>query len=96
MCLQVEAMMVGRQRTTFMPASDASRTLSAAFSLHNRRTSYSPKSSAMFAKETLRGGGDQMIDAVESTTLDRAFDDDELDQVCQCDIEQHEALCLRH
>ena len=82
--------MVGRPRPTSIMSPSASRTL-AGFSseyLHHRKTSYLT-SSALFANDKLRGGGDEVEGAVssKSTVLNGAFDDDddveELDQVSE-------------
>lgn len=84
--LQVEAMLVGRPISAFLPSSDASRTPGAfGFDqLHNYNTknSYNLKSSILFAKKPLREGA---VDAAAEESfdgIDDGDDDIELDQVC--------------
>ena len=87
--LHVSAMLVGRTRLTSFLHSPASKTLEAApiaDHLHHHRESsysyYSLASSVLFAKQSLRGGGDGVVDDTVASAFDGTLgDDEELDQV---------------
>lgn len=82
-------MLVGRTRlTSFLHIPASSKTLEAAPAdhLHHYRESsysyYSLASSVLFAKQSLRGGGDGVVDDTVASAFDGTLgDEEELDQV---------------